>query len=118
MKPQNSSMPFGKRQLWRWPSSCWQLAGLAGTALAAAAPNQITVHDQDLNSGVIVLDSVTAAQDGWVVIYKNPNFTSGEIVGYAPGASGRQHKRQGDHRHRESGRCCPRCGRGCTWTMT
>jgi hypothetical protein len=60
------------------------LAGLAGTALAAAAPNQITVHDQDLTSGVIVLDSVTAAQGGWVVIYKNPNFTSGEIVGYAP----------------------------------
>ena len=31
-----------------------------------------------------MIDSVTAAQDGWIVIYKNPNFTSGEIVGYAP----------------------------------
>jgi len=60
------------------------LASLAGTAFAAAAPNQITVHNQDISSGVIVLDSVTAAHDGWVVIYKDPNFTSGEIVGYAP----------------------------------
>ena len=33
---------------------------------------------------MIVIDSVTAAQDGWVVVYKNPNFTNGEIVGYAP----------------------------------
>jgi hypothetical protein len=31
-----------------------------------------------------MLDSVTAPQDGWVVVYKNPNFTSGDIVGYAP----------------------------------
>ena len=31
------------------------------------------------------VDSVTAAQDGWVVVYKSPsNFTAGEIVGYAP----------------------------------
>ena len=64
------------------------LAGLAGTVLAAAAPDQITVHNQDLNTGVILLDSVTAAQDGWVVVYKDPNLTSGEIVGYAPVKAG------------------------------
>jgi hypothetical protein len=54
------------------------------SAQAAALPNQITAHNQDLNTGVIVLDSVTAAQAGWVVIYKNPSLTSGEIVGIAP----------------------------------
>jgi hypothetical protein len=58
------------------------LAGLAGSAFAAPPPNQITVHNQELNNGVVVIDSVTAAQDGWVAIYKRPNFT--EIVGYAP----------------------------------
>jgi hypothetical protein len=82
MKPQSSSIAVWKTLFVAVAVAA--LAGLAGTALAAAAPNQITVHDQDLTSGVIVLDSVTAAQDGWVVIYKNPDFTSGEIVGYAP----------------------------------
>ncbi len=46
--------------------------------------NQITTHNQALNTGVIVIDSVTAAQNGWVVIYREPNFGSGAIVGYAP----------------------------------
>lgn len=47
-----------------------------------AAP--IAVHDQDLGTGIIVLDAITTTQNGWIVIYKNPNFTSREIVGYAP----------------------------------
>jgi hypothetical protein len=81
MKLQSSSMV---RKTLAVAIAALALAGLAGTAFAAAAPNQITVHNQDINSGVIVLDSVTAAHDGWVVIYKDPNFTSGEIVGYAP----------------------------------
>jgi len=51
---------------------------------AAAPPNQIVVKTQEIGSGIIVVESVTAAQDGWIVIYKNPNFTVGEIVGYAP----------------------------------
>ena len=66
------------------------VVALAGTSLAQAAPlpNQITVNSQDLNSGVITISSVTAAQAGWVVIYKNPNLTEGEIVGYAPVMAG------------------------------
>ncbi len=59
-------------------------ASMAGAVQAAGPQSQITVKNQDLNSGVIMLDSVTAPQDGWVVVYKNPNFTNGEIVGYAP----------------------------------
>ena len=55
-----------------------------GTAPAIPKTAQITVHTQDLNTRVITVDSVTATQDGWVVIYDNPNFTSGAIVGYAP----------------------------------
>jgi hypothetical protein len=53
-------------------------------AQAAALPNQVVVKTQEIGSGIIVVESVTAAQDGWIVIYKNPNFTTGAIVGYAP----------------------------------
>ncbi len=58
------------------------LTSLAGSALAAA-PNQITVHDQDINHGIVVIDSITAAQAGWIVLYKDTNFSPGAIVGYA-----------------------------------
>ena len=57
---------------------------MAGGVLAAAPASQIKVRNQDLNTGVIVIDSVTAPQDGWVVVYKDPNFRTGDIVGYAP----------------------------------
>ncbi len=57
---------------------------LTGTTVQAASiTSQIAVENQDVNSGVIVIDSVTAAQDGWVVIYKNPNLSSTDIVGHA-----------------------------------
>lgn len=46
--------------------------------------NQIPVRNQSLNTGVIVIDSVTAAQDGWVVIYREPGLNPSDIVGYAP----------------------------------
>ena len=29
-------------------------------------------------------DSVTAPQDGWVVVYRRPGFNASDIVGYAP----------------------------------
>ncbi len=57
---------------------------MVGSVQAAAPQNQIVVKDQDVTSGVITIDSVTAAQAGWVVVYKDPNFSSGDIVGYAP----------------------------------
>jgi hypothetical protein len=86
MKPQSSS-----RAVWKTlvvAVAVVALAGLAGSAQAAAAPNQITVHNQDITSGIAVMDSVTAAHDGWIVIYKNPNLSTGEIVGYAPVSQG------------------------------
>jgi hypothetical protein len=51
---------------------------------AKPAASAIVVKNQDLSTGVIEVNSVTAPVDGWIVVYKNPNFTSGEIVGYAP----------------------------------
>ncbi len=61
------------------------VVGMTGNAQAAAVQNQqITVRNQDISTGVITIDSVTAPQDGWVVVYKDPNFSNGDIVGYAP----------------------------------
>ncbi len=60
-------------------------ASPAGTSTTSAkSTNQISVSNQSLNTGVVMIDSVTAAQDGWVVLYRNPNFGAGDIVGYAP----------------------------------
>jgi hypothetical protein len=81
MKHQNSSIAVWKMLV--VAAAVVALAGFAGSALAAT-PSQITVRDQDLNTGVVTLDSVTAPQDGWVVVYNNPDFTDGAIVGYAP----------------------------------
>lgn len=59
---------------------------MIGTSVvqAAALPNQISVQSQDVSNGILTVDSVTAAQAGWIVIYKESNFTDGEILGYAP----------------------------------
>ena len=58
---------------------------LTGATMVQAATftNQIAVENQNVNSGVVVIDSVTAAQDGWVVIYKDPSLDSNDIVGHA-----------------------------------
>jgi len=82
MKPQSSSTAV-------WKTAAVVIAvvvaiSVVGSVQAAAPQNQIVVRDQDISSGVITIDSVTAAQDGWVVVYKNPNFSGGDIVGYAP----------------------------------
>ena len=55
----------------------------AATVQAATPSNQITIQNQDVNTGIVIVDSVTAAQDGWVVIYKSPNFSPDEVVGHA-----------------------------------
>ena len=63
----------------------------------ARSSSSIVVKDQDVNSGVVVIDSVTAAQDGWVVVYDNPDLSPtdeypdvspDEVVGYAPVKAG------------------------------
>ena len=82
MKPQHSSTV-----VWKTAAVVITVVvavSMAGSVLAAAPHSQIVVRSQDLNTGVIVLDSVTAPQDGWVVVYDNPDFTDGHIVGYAP----------------------------------
>lgn len=64
----------------------WLLVAAVGAqaAPAALAANQITVRDQNLDTGIVVVDSVKAARSGWVVIYKAPDLTVKNLVGYAP----------------------------------
>jgi len=60
------------------------LALTGATVVQAAAVNtQIAVQNQNVDTGIVVVDAVTAAQPGWVVIYKNPNLYDSEIVGHA-----------------------------------
>jgi hypothetical protein len=55
-----------------------------GASIKKVPTDQITVHDQDVRSGLVVVDAITTTEPGWVVFYRNPNLTPGEIVGYAP----------------------------------
>lgn len=59
-------------------------AASGGASLKTLPADQITIRDQDIRSGVILVDAITTTEPGWVVFYKNPNFTPGEIIGYAP----------------------------------
>ncbi len=60
----------------------------ASVVQAAALSNQISVRSQDVSNGILMVDSVTAAQAGWIVIYKEANFTDAGIIGYAPVPAG------------------------------
>jgi hypothetical protein len=66
---------------------------ITSVALAAktAPANSIYVHNQETGNGVAVIDEITAAQDGWVVVYKRADLKSDMIVGYAPVTAGVNH---------------------------
>jgi hypothetical protein len=51
---------------------------------SAGSANRITARTQDTSSGRVIVDSVTAAQDGWLLIRKNANGRPGEVLGFAP----------------------------------
>jgi hypothetical protein len=51
---------------------------------SGAGANKITARAQDVNGGRVVIDSVTTAQDGWLLIRKNANGLPGEVLGFAP----------------------------------
>lgn len=65
------------------------LASLAVAVPASAAPlatgaNAIVVHAQDVIGGQVMVTSVTAAQDGWLLIWRDVNGMPDELIGYAP----------------------------------
>jgi len=60
---------------------------MTGVASAKTGPrfaNQITIKAQDANRGQINIDSVTAAQEGWLVIYTDPCIRRCAMIGYTP----------------------------------
>lgn len=63
---------------------------ITSMALAAksAPANSIFVHNQETLGGVATIDQVTAARDGWVVVYKRADLAPDMIVGYAPVRAG------------------------------
>ena len=56
----------------------------AGAAPLAAGGNAIVVHAQDITVGQVMVNSATAAQDGWLVIWKDANGAPGSLLGFAP----------------------------------
>ena len=56
----------------------------AGAAPLNAGGNAIVVHAQDVTAGQVFVNSVTAAQDGWLLIWKDANGAPDGLLGYAP----------------------------------
>jgi len=61
-----------------------QMAGVASAKTGPVPANQITIKAQDANRGQIIIDSVTAAQEGWLIIYTDPCIRRCAMVGYTP----------------------------------
>ncbi len=59
-------------------------ASLLVTGPASAAGIPISVRSQDVSSGQVYVDSVTAPQDGWLLIRKDENGAPGGVLGFAP----------------------------------
>jgi hypothetical protein len=60
------------------------VANPASAAPLGAGANVIVVHAQDVDAGQVIVDSVTAAQDGWLLIRKDVNGAPGDMIGFAP----------------------------------
>ncbi len=60
------------------------LVGVVSAKGTTAPANQIDLHSQEIHQGILMVDSVNAAQDGWIVIYERPALDKDSIVGYAP----------------------------------
>lgn len=62
------------------------LVAIATSGYGAPLPlvPAINIKAQDLSANQLIVDSVTTPVDGWLVIYKNANLKSSEIVGHVP----------------------------------
>ena len=60
------------------------VAGAATAQTDLAPVNRITIRAQAANTNQIVVDSVIASQDGWIIIYTDPCGSTCAMIGYAP----------------------------------
>ena len=58
--------------------------GGISTSSSAAKANKIAVRTQNPQNGLVFVDSVTAAQPGWLLIRKDNNGAPGDVIGFAP----------------------------------
>lgn len=56
----------------------------ASTASSAPKQNMITVRRQDATTSRVMVDSVTATQDGWLLIWNDRNGAPNSLLGFAP----------------------------------
>jgi len=57
--------------------------GISSSSTASQA-NKVAVRAQNAQNGLVFVDSVTAAQPGWVLINKDNNGAPGNVIGFAP----------------------------------
>lgn len=62
------------------------LSATAPLALASgAAPQMVTAEDQSVADGTVTAQSITAAENGWLVVHRtDADMTPGPVVGHAP----------------------------------
>ena len=53
-------------------------------AQTGGTANQIIIRSQETNTGQIVVDTVIAAQAGWLVVYSDTTFSTASVIGWVP----------------------------------
>lgn len=60
----------------------------ASSAFAQSEPS-VSASDQDVSNGTVMAESITAAENGWLVVHRTgDDMKPGPVVGYAPLAAG------------------------------
>ena len=57
---------------------------VSASAQTGGTANQIVIRSQETNTGQIMVDTVIAAQDGWLVVYTDTNLSPRSMIGWAP----------------------------------
>jgi hypothetical protein len=65
-----------------WIAAC--VLVVSASAQTGGAANQIIIQSQETNTGQIRVDTVIAAQDGWLVVYTDTNLSSRSMIGWVP----------------------------------
>jgi len=56
----------------------------SANAQTGGAANQIVIQSQETSTGQIMVDTVIAARDGWLVVYTDTRLSWRSMVGWAP----------------------------------
>ncbi|MVA99546.1 hypothetical protein GN330_20050 [Nitratireductor sp. CAU 1489] len=68
----------------RFPTAALTFA-LSGSAALAMSNDAVMVTDQDVSSGVVTAEKITAEANGWLVVHRtDTQMKPGPVIGYAP----------------------------------